>query len=295
MNPITGYREVLATDGGEQFMDSAGRMAGALISIIEHIRSRLPGYPGIPVPDLCSGSPRVEDDGLLGGVSYPWVEAAHHQAFQLSGPPPLTGLGIDPGNLLAALADLVNALGVSDPWHAFETVSEALDDGTRAELRAVRRSFRERTRPEIVHQEAGGYLIERATYARVALRESRAAATGAAAAYLEAFDRVDQLIDRSASVISERVAFERPIEVPVDAEVSWERTTDGLDVRAQFADSLSAFVHPGRLLVYLGDPPVAGIWHATETHMSFNPDLGAQTTLTAFALPSSEDLLRQDS
>jgi hypothetical protein len=285
--PLTGYREVLATDGGEQFMDSAGRMAGALVSILEYVRSRLPDYPRIPVPDLCSGSPRVEDDGLLGGGSYPWVAAARDQGFQLSGPPPLTGLGIDAKDLHSALGDLLNALRASDAWQAFEAAAEVLDDGSRTELLTIRNEFRERTKPEVVDREAGGYLIQRAEYARVALQDSRALARSSAAVHLEAFDRVDRLIDRAASVASERVAFARPIDIPADAEVAWERSTDGVDVRAQLAHDLSDFVHPGRLLNYRGDPPAAGIWYATGMHMNFSPDLGAELTLTAFALPES--------
>ena len=46
------------------WFDVAQRFAFVLVEVIEFLRSRLPGYPRLLVPDLLAGSSRVYIDGL---------------------------------------------------------------------------------------------------------------------------------------------------------------------------------------------------------------------------------------
>jgi hypothetical protein len=288
--PGTGYDHMLRMPEFRSLMEDARVVADTLLSAIEHIRARLPGYPDLPVPSLMPQAPAVEMDGLLGS-GMPWP-AAFRQAGVAS--VALLGASLD-GVTTDTLAEQVAALAAAveqtAQWADFVNASASLGHAGRAELETACTEFERRTAPEILDQEAGGYLINRAEYTRALLVEVTNRVSGEADRYLRAFHGIDRLISDVGLVISDRAVHVHPVVVPDDAEVRWTREEEGLVVNARF--SSDPFLKPGRLLVYAGEPPVRGGWLATATTMNLDFSAsGLKIGLDAFVLPNSDLFLR---
>jgi len=288
IGPIPGYDQLASIEGGTQFLDSAARLASGLLSIVEHLRARLPGYPNLPVPDLCPGSPAVVNDGFFAFERLPWPAAARAQRAGQPGEL-RTGLVLDVD--LAALeervGEVLEALEGDEGWLKFIRVSSQLGDKELRQLKGICVEFSRRTTEAVVDERAGELLMQRVQYARAVLEEVRSAASGLAGEYLAAFTRVDHLISLVAAVISERVAYHAPVGLPPEAEVSWHRVEGVLETRALVPADPLPFLHPGRLVVYRAEPPAGGAWFLRGTSHTINFELGSQSTLTGEGLEDS--------
>lgn len=267
-------------------MEDARVVAETLLSAIERIRSRLPGYPDLPVPSLMPQAPAVEMDGFLGS-GMPWP-ASFRQPGVAPGMLLAASLdGVSPDTLAEHVARLSAAVEQTAEWAAFAEASASLGDAGRAELEAACTEFERRTAPDVLDQEAGGYLMSRAEYTRALLVEVTNGVSGAAGRYLTAFRRIDRAISDVGLVISDRAVHLRPMVVPDDAEVRWDREEEGLVVNARFSGD--PFLKPGRLLVYAGEPPIRGGWLATATTMNLDFSAsGLKIGLDAIVLPDRD-------
>ena len=300
MGPIPGYDELTRIEGGTQFIEAAARLASALLLIVEHLRARLPGYPGFPVPDLCPGSPAVVNDGFFAFERLPWPAAARRlQTGEAADLSVGLALDVDSTELQANLSEMLEALRAHESWCEFIRVSSELGDLELELLGSICAEFAQRTAEPVVDQRAGPLLMQRAQYARAVLEEVRSRASGLAADYLAAFARVDHMIDLAAAVISERVAYRAPVSLPSDAEVSWHRVDGTLQARALVPADPLPFLHPGRLIIYRAKPPAGGAWFLRGTSHTINFELGSQSTLTGEGLEDSagvfDDLVQPES
>ena len=300
MGPIPGYDELVRIDGGAEFLDSAARVASTLLSIVEYLRVRLPGYPDIPVPDLVAGSPAVVNDGFLAFDRLPWPAAARvRPADEHSELGTGSDLDIDVTALQESVDEVREALEEQDAWREFARVSAEIGDTDLEQLRRICAEFDERTTEAVVDERAGELLMQRGQYARAVLEEAHSRAGDLAGEYLAGFRRVDHLVYIAAAVISERVAHHSPIGLPAEAEVSWHRIGGTVEVRALVPADPLPFLHPGRLVVYQADPPAGGAWFLSGTSHTINFELGSQSTLTGEGLEDSagvfDDLVRPES
>jgi len=284
--PGTNYDHMLRMPEFRSLMEDARVVAETLLSAIEHIRSRLPGYPDLPVPSLMPQAPAVKMDGLIGS-GMPWPAA-----FRQSGVPPVALLGASlDGVATDTFAEQVAALGVAveqtAEWAEFADASASLGNARRAELETACAEFERRTAPEILDHEAGSRLMSRADYTRALLAEVTDGLSEEPDRYLRAFHRIDRVISHVGMVISDRAVHVRLMVVPDDAEVRWRRAEEGLVVNARFSGD--PFLKRGRLLVYAGEPPVCGGWLATATTMNLDiSSSGVKIGVDALVLPDSD-------
>jgi len=289
--PGPGFEDLLRVDGFVEFLERGQRAAGALLSLVEYIRSRLPGYPDLPVPDLRPQAPRVDMDGLLDQGSMPWPMAVRNRSIESHGPPAAGLRGVDDEQWSARSESLLGQLRESTVWQAFDAAATTLSRDDREMLAAACLRFDEHTELATIHAQAGGLLMRQLEYRRAALAEARETVIGAARGYLDAFAAVDHLIDQAAAVISDRSVYAHLIAVPASADVSWQRIGAELVARASFAEGAMPFLEPGRLLAYAGDPPARGAWICQATRYSIHREMGATIDLEAVVLPASETLI----
>lgn len=289
--PGPNFDGLLRVDGSADFMQSAARASGALLSLIEHIRSHLVGYPDLPVADLRPQSPRVDMDGLIDQSSMPWPLAARNRKLQNGGAPAAGLHGIDEDEWGAKTDALLDRLRATYQWEAFATAATELSPEAREQLEDACRQFDEQADSAVIDAQAGPLLMRQFQYRQAALATARDSLTGPARTYVDAFYAIDRLIDQAATVISERAVYAHPVTVPDTADVSWQRTDTELVARAQFAEGASPFITPGRVLVYAGDPPVRGAWIGRNTSMNIHTERGVTINLDAEVLPDSENLL----
>ncbi len=286
IGPMPGYEDLTGIEGGPRFVDSAAHLASMLLLIVEHVRAHLPRYPEIPVPDLCPGSPAVVDDGFFAFERFPWPASARAQPT--GGPSAETAtlcLGVE---VAAKVEEIVATLEGHDAWQAFVSVGSGLDDKDLEQLKRICDEFAATTTEKVVDQRAGNILMQRSQYARAALETAHTSATGLASQYLATFRLVDRTINLAAGIISERVAYDAPVGLPEDAQVSWHRVEGTIEARALVPSNPFPFLYPGRLVVYRAGPPAGGAWFLNASSHQFNFELGSTSTLTGEGLEDSD-------
>lgn len=284
--PGTDYDDMLRMPEFRSLMEDARGVAEMLLSVLEYLRSRLPGYPDLLVPSLMPQAPAVQLDGLLAG-GMPWPAAFRQSGVAPVGLPGASLNGVAPVVLGEKVASLCDALEQTAEWVEFADASASLGDTGRAELEAACAEFDRRTAREILDHEAGGVLMRRADYTGAVLVEVTEGVSEIADRYLRAFDGIDRVISDVGLVISDRALHACPMVVPDDAEVSWLREEKGLVVNARFSGD--PFLKPGRLLAYAGETPVRGGWLVTATTMNLDfSGSGLKVGVDALVLPDSD-------
>lgn len=284
--PGADYNQLMRIPDFRALMDDARMAAETLLGLIEHIRSRLPSYPDIPAPSLRAHAPAVEMDGLLAS-GMPWPAALRLPGARSGQPPQAMVAGVEADAWQQATSSLIDAAERTAAWGSFGKATTSLTDDGRRNLLEACEEFDRRTTPDRLDAEAGGHLISRAQYARAMLVDVTTGLTDDARDYLDAFHQIDQLISQAGMVISDRTIHTVPLEVPLDAQVSWQRVGDSVVVNARF--SADPFLRPGRLLIYRGEPPLRGVWIGTATTMNLDMAAGGvKVGLDACVLPDSD-------
>ncbi len=192
-----------------RWLDVAERFAFAFVDIIEFLRSRLPGYPGLLVPELVVGAPRVRDDGFW-DMRFPWMTEVRRVGLQLKAKPdmPPQALELSDGGqrLYASLGDLVAALTASATWQRFDVAHAQLSPADRDAAMDLRKEYRQAIKDECVHRIAGETAMRGQVMRRAEMETVKAKADGAVHEYFEAFDAVDELLDGVAAFITQRIA-----------------------------------------------------------------------------------------
>jgi hypothetical protein len=286
IGPMPGYEDLARIEGGMQFIDSAARIASTLLVIVEHLRERLPGYPEIPVPDLCPGSPAVVNDAFVVFERLPWPASARAQR---PARPSTDAASLALGPAATVIVEqIAAALEEHDAWREFVRLEQELTGPDREQLKRICDELADATTDAVVDERAGDILMQRAQYARAALEDAHTSATGLAGEYLASFRRVDRAINLAGGIISERVAYDAPVGLPEDAQVSWHRVEGTIEARALVPSNLFPFLYPGRLVVYSAGPPAGGAWFLNATSHHINFELGSTSTLTGDGLEDSD-------
>jgi hypothetical protein len=206
--------------GGEQFrswLSDAQRLESAHRDTMAWLRSRLPGYPSLPAPQLVSGTPitTVEFGWQVG-----WAPDERARGLQFLAAPPLTGAVLqttegERRRIGQAARRLANAFERSDEWALLSSATEALDSEARANLRRVRASLRQRLTAESVSTHEPNRAHARAKYRHVVMLEEIASLSGSAREYSDAFDVANQLVETAASrVFGQLAAYGEPTQYP---------------------------------------------------------------------------------
>jgi hypothetical protein len=198
---------VLCEDGEDrEWLEDAINVSAGIQMVVEYLRSHLPGYPNLAVPHLRRGSPyRFVSDWIF--VNYfPWDAEIEELTVGLGGAPPdLTNLGgsADGGQELEALAQTL----IRRPtWERFVGARHSLNERDMRFLDEMGEAFERDMRDEVVDQEAGSRSQARFEYRMARLEELVSSTAGPIRHYLDAFERVHDLITVLAGLIESLVA-----------------------------------------------------------------------------------------
>jgi hypothetical protein len=232
----------------QQWLPVAQRFAFVLVEVIEFLRSRLPGYPSLLVPDLMPRAPRVYQDGFW-DRRFPWEAEVRRAGLQLQGEPALLRLALElPDGGRAAyssLAAMAEALHQSTSWTRFVAAHHALTAADQEEAKRRRRDFHEAVSDERVDAIAGETGMRCQQMRTAELQRVKADSTDALREYYDAFQAVDELLDAVASLVSHRVTKGTIGEVGV-LTADWGSAADLRKMRIHATDD--GFRHPYELI-----------------------------------------------
>jgi hypothetical protein len=221
-----------------RWFEVAQRFAFSLVEIVEFLRSRLPGYPGLLVPDLLPAASRVYADGFW-DMRFPWEQEVRTARLHFESQPSLLARALalpDAGReAYAALTALGRALHETATWKRFAAAHGQLTSADRDAAKANRRQYRELANEERVEAIAGGTGLRCANMRRAELEQVKRRAEGTLRDYYDAFDAVDALIDAVAAFISHRVA-NGTFDALVPFEADWGPPEDLRAIRLKAPD-----------------------------------------------------------
>jgi hypothetical protein len=185
------------------------------------LRSRMPGYPQLPAPQLAPGAPLTSGEW---GQPYPWSRDEMRQGLQHRDPPPeiTRRLGVtlpEERHITSATRTLGVALEGSVEWQRMGTAAYALTSPVRAELRQACRTVSERLSDAEV-QKHRQHADERSEYRATVLKEALAALSGPAAEYARSFEAANRMLEAAASnVFGQLAIYGQPTLVPAPQDI----------------------------------------------------------------------------
>ena len=272
------------------WFDVAQRFAFVLVEVIEFLRSRLPGYPRLLVPDLLAGSSRVYIDGLW-DQRFPWEFEVRQARLQFAAQPamlaPALELADGSAAAYAALADVLIALRGTDTWQRFSAADAGLEPTDREAAKAIRYAYRQAVDSVRVDDIAGETVLRDGMFRRAELARVKGQGSGRLREYLDAFDATDHLIDALAALISHRVAT-GPLDELSPTEASWGAPADVRRVRFKADDD--EFRHTYELVKIRSDvESLAGIVLLHDLNIHWNRE-GVVRTALGGLLSGSADI-----
>jgi hypothetical protein len=261
----------------QQWLRVAQRFAFVLVEVIEFLRSRLPGYPSLLVPDLMPGATRVYQDGFW-DRRFPWETEVRHARLQFRSEPAMLKLALElPDGGRAALSSLTaiaDALRESASWTRFVAAHQALTATDREDAKRRRRAFHEAVSEARVDEIAGDTGMRGQLMRTAELHRSKADSTDTLREYYDAFRAVDEVIDAVASLVSHRVAKANISEVGV-ITADWGLDADLRKLRVRATDD--DFRHPYELVrVRFDVTSLSGLMLLHNVTINFGPRMESQ-------------------
>jgi len=185
------------------------------------LRSRMPGYPLLPAPQLAPGAPLTVGEW---GQPYPWTRDERRQGLQFRDPPPEITRRLEvtlPGE--RQIIDATRALGMalqgSAEWQSMGTTADALTGTVRAELLRAGRMVSERLSDTEV-QKHSQRADERSEYRAAVLEEALAGLSGPAAEYTRSFEAANRMLETIAGdVFGQLAIYGQPTLVPAPQDI----------------------------------------------------------------------------
>jgi hypothetical protein len=199
-----GYDSFTREPGAAEFLERGKRLAQAFLWTVEWWRSRLPGYPIMPVPQLVRNGPLSTRELTF---RVPWPEDLRRQGLQRTPAPPFVAdlLGDRPQPLDEGARAVGTALTRSPQALALEQAHATLTDNDRATLASAREHARTALRPQQVDAAAGVLALDRLAYLEAVIADALERLQNNAHQYSDAFDAVDRLIEQAAALFSQAV------------------------------------------------------------------------------------------
>ncbi len=191
-----------------QWFDTAQRVEGAHRLTIAWLRSRLPGYPNLPAPQLTLGTPLTTNEFTYRLI---WAPGERGQGLQFREPPPEIALAIyddeqQKGSVVTSSRAVAAALLRTSEWVRLARANDALDSEARQVLHKTRKRLRERLSPDRIDAFEPKLALGRDRYRDIAVAEELELLSGPAAEYVEAFDAADRLLETAASDVFGQLA-----------------------------------------------------------------------------------------
>jgi hypothetical protein len=199
LNSLPATAQLLETEQDTAWLNDAVEAGGAFQVIIEFLRSRLPGYPGLRVPHIRPGSPHIFNDPFS-IQGFPWDPELRRLGLQLQNPPDMAPLGAGT-DCRALLTAVVTGLEARPAWTRFAAAYASLSESDVRVLSELSRVFAARVTEEALTEAAGDYVLDRFQYRVATLLEVVTSAEGAVAEYLAAFEAVDEVVTVVAALL----------------------------------------------------------------------------------------------
>ncbi len=275
------------------WLRDAQRVEFAHRDTVAWIRSRIPGYPSLPAPQLAPGTPLTTPE-LAGRLI--WTPRERSQRLQFQPAPPkapsiLEATEEQRRRLDESARSVAAAFEHADEWERLAAATEALDRDARASLRHVRGQLKHRLAPQAVDAYEPDLVMSRERYRQVVLSEELNTLTGTAREYADAFDAADQLVETAASdIFGQLVAYGEP--------TTFTRPQD-LDMQPTAPNRVITFIHTGATLpeigmvVWIDDPLVPDAVHIIGATVGFDTATGITARVTGTVLAGTATAWRR--
>lgn len=201
-------------DPGEwqQWFRAAAAVEIAHQGTLSWLRSRMPRYPDLPVPQLAPGTPLRADET---GYSLLWPQNEPLAGLQFQSLPPqiaqtLQANAKEQRQIANATQVLGAALERTAEWHRLGSTADSLAGPTITELRQARKTLSERLSSARVNDHSR-QALGRSIYRTTILNDVVAALSGPAKEYAYSFDEANRVLVTAASdVFSQLTAYGQP-------------------------------------------------------------------------------------
>ena len=244
------------------------------------VRSRLPLYPHIPVPQF---SPRGFRRSPEFSFRLPWA-----QEFLLAGlqaePTPLHVariLGVDEQEVQTSTQNVLAAFISSSEWQGYASLAASLTDHDREVLDAARHRVGVLLNPRIVNEYEDARNERRNAYRRERVAEVVDELEGRPKELADAFGIVDDLIDHALVNVHGQLIISGlpPLIEPIDLDVDGPRVRFDYEGDAVFGVGES---------VLLNDSLATGAYRIGGMSFQFGQIEGSRMSFTAHGLPGTE-------
>lgn len=265
-----------------QWLEDATRVEGVHRVTVAWLRSRLPGYPQLPAPQLAKGTPLTTDEFTY---RLTWTREELAAGFQFQNPPsePLATLGATEQH--AARVDdaarrLALALAGTAQCQRLRAADAALSPGDRAELAAARKAVTDASKPAVVDAHEPDLAVPRDAYRQQVVADAVGALTGPAREYADAFDAADRLIELACSDVFGQLAVYGTVAVNGVTDLAAHGAGPGT-----VAFTVEDTIHLATgTVAWLDDPLFPDAVHLTGLSYSFDQALGMRVRATGRAL-----------
>ncbi|WP_181724502.1 hypothetical protein [Nocardia gipuzkoensis] len=261
------------------YLRTIAPLGHAVESTVGWVRSRLPLYPAIPVPQF---SPRGYRRSPEYSRRLPWSQPILQANLQAEPAPPSVAvmLGLDSHEVLSSAENVVAAFTNSAEWQRYADLAAALTEQDRHVLDDARRRVGVLLNPRVVNEYEPARNERRNQYRQQRVAEVVAELNGRPKELADAFDAIDDLIDRALVNIHGQLVVrgDVPLIQPINLEL------DGLQASFEF-DGDEAF-NVGES-VRLDDPLVMGAYLIEGMGFNFGQFEGSRMSYTAQRLPAT--------
>ncbi|MBB4919116.1 YlbF family regulator [Streptosporangium saharense] len=265
------------------WLNAAQRVESAHRDTVAWLRSRLPGYPALPAPQLAPGTPltTVEFSWRL-----TWAPQERTRGLQLQSDPPNAGKILQAtDSQQRGLNDTAHSLAAAfertEEWIRLSVAADALDGDARAKLQNTRVKLRQRLAEKVVTAYEPNLAMPRDEYRQLVLSEEIKALEGVALEYANAFDAAEQLVEMVASDIFGQISVYGNSDIftkPQDLDI---QPGDQQTVTFTLADDSWPDVG---MVAWLDDPFIVDALHITGINFNHNEAAGMVQRVTGVVL-----------
>lgn len=270
----------------DAWLQTAARIESAHRTTIAWLRSRMPGYPQLPAPQLAPGTALTTTEYTRRLAWQPGERAAGLQMKNL--PPnathPLQTTPRQTRALHESARALATALQASQPWQRLGAARQALDQNSRKELTRTHARLKQRLSEAAVDADEAHRVLPRHTYRCTVLNEEIATLTGPARQFADAFDTADRLLELAASdVFGQLAVYGTPLLMQNVTDIDFE---PGTPRHIRFSVHNDYWPHTGEL-IQIDDPLIADTCLLIKATINLG---SAPTRLAAQILPGTASL-----
>jgi hypothetical protein len=264
------------------WLADASRVEGSHRVTVAWLRSRLPGYPRLPAPQLARGSPLTTDEFTY---RLTWTREELAAGFQFQNPPAEPLKLLDATDQDTARADeaarhLAVALAGTAQWQRLHAADSALSATDRLELVAARKAVAEASKRAVVDAHEPDVAVRRDAYRRQVVHDAVGSLAGTAREYADAFDAAEKLIQLACSDVFGQLVVYGPVALRGVADLAANGAGPG---SVEFTVENTVHLDTGTV-AWLDEPLFTDAVHLTGVSYSFDQVLGVRVRATGRAL-----------